>query len=129
MKFVDDEHKNFYEERCLETLKYRKLYSNHRAFFYTLGISHDTRKHYKEIYDIKKDRFNIEVLTSAWQTSGSMKVCRLAFNLLNGFCYECNEDIEQEKVSARYAVDDIFACGYAEYFIQAIMLRHPVYFV
>lgn len=127
MIYINDEHKQFYENKCKEILKYRELISNYKAFIYTIGICRDTRNNFKQIYNIQKDRFDIEIFKSAWQTTGSMKVCRLAFNLLNGFCYDSDEDIEADKVSLQYTVAEIFACGFAPYFIQAIALRYPSY--
>ena len=48
---------------------------------YILGISDDTRNHFSQIYDIKSGYVNPECLHQGWQTSGSVKVVRLAFNL------------------------------------------------
>lgn len=127
MKFIDNEHKRFYNEKCNEILQYRSLTSNHKAFIYTIGICNDTRNNFKQIYNMKQNRINIEAFNRPWQTSGSIRICRLAFNLLNGFCYNSDEDIENDKVSSAYTVDNIFDCGYAPYFFTAICIRYPAY--
>ena len=61
---------------------------------------------------------------SGWQTGTTYKICRLAFNLWNGYCYETNEDIDNN-ISKDFAVDEIFCCEYIEYFFEAIRLRYP----
>ncbi|MDD4509461.1 MAG: DUF6075 family protein, partial [Oscillospiraceae bacterium] len=66
-----------------------------------------------------------EGLHCGWQTGTSKIICRLAFNLWNGYCYEeCEDD---QPVSAYYVTDNIFCCSYAEYFFEAIRLRYPEY--
>lgn len=61
------------------------------------------------------------------QTGTSKKVTRLAFNLFNGAVCDSDEDFENNRVSPYYAVDEIFCCGLAPYFYQAIKLRYPEY--
>lgn len=51
---------------------------------YILGISEDTRNHFSQIYDIKSGYIKTECLHQGWQTSGSVRVVRLAFNLYTG---------------------------------------------
>ena len=53
----------------------------HKAFCYCLGISVDTRRNINSIYDFKTGCVKTECLHEGWQTSGSMKVVRMAFNL------------------------------------------------
>ena len=89
--------------------------------------SADTRGHYKTIFDPVRKEINIEGLNKGWQTGTSMKITRLAFNLWNGMTYDSRESLEGNKVSPYYAVDEIFCCGYAPYFYQAIKLRYPEY--
>ena len=54
-----------------------------------------------------------------WQTSGTVKVCHLAFNLWNGFTEEGKENL--------FTPDELFCCGYAPYFMEGIKLRYPEY--
>ena len=54
-----------------------------------------------------------------WQTSGTVKVCHLAFNLWNGYT---------EKENGRYFTpDELFCCEYAPYFVEGIKVRYPEY--
>ena len=71
----------------------------------------------------------VEGLNSGWQTGTRMKITWLAFNLWDGNTFESIEDYEEDKVSSKYAVDEIFCCSYAPYFYEAIKLRYPEYCV
>lgn len=124
MIFINEEHKLFYEGKMNQIGKYDVYY---KSLIYTLSICSETRKHFNEIFDTKECEIKVECLNSAWQTSTSLKVCRLAFNLFNGFKYDSDEDIETHTVSKYYNVDEIFCCGYAPYFYEAVRLRYPEY--
>ncbi len=78
MVFANEEHEKFYFEK-LEQARYQDCY--HKALIYILGISEDTRNHFSQIYDIKSGYIKPECLHQGWQTSGSVRVVRLAFNL------------------------------------------------
>uniref|UniRef100_UPI003AB4EA32 DUF6075 family protein n=2 Tax=Clostridia TaxID=186801 RepID=UPI003AB4EA32 len=74
----------------------------------------------------------LECLQEGWQTSGSLKVVRMAFNL---FC-NGTPTVNQKKDAkgkleecSRYSVEELFACEYAPFFWQAIQLRYPEYAV
>lgn len=57
----------------------------------------------------------------------SVKVTRLAYSLWNRCNYDSEKDIEDGKVSIYYNPSEIFCCGYAPYFYEAIKLRYPEY--
>ena len=78
MVFANEEHEMFYYEK-LEQARYQDCY--HKALIYILGISEDTRNYFSQIYDIKSGSIKTERLHQRWQTSGSVRVVRLAFNL------------------------------------------------
>ena len=103
----------------------------HIALVYCLGISSDTRTHIKEIYDFKTGFVKPECLHEGWITSGSSKVVRMAFNLYcNGTPSVDEEEMDAEtqlKECRNYAVDELFCCGYAKYFWEAVKLRYPEY--
>ena len=88
MKFIDLEHKLFYEQKLKEIGK-SDAYS--RALIYTLGICETTRKHFVDIFDIKEGLINRNSLQEAYQTSTSIKVTRMAFNLWNNNIYDSDE--------------------------------------
>ena len=82
IKFKNREHEKFYEQ-CLARTGGLDPY--HKAFFYTMGISDETRKHVEDVFDFQEDVIRPEGLNKGWQTSGSSCLTRLAFNLWNGW--------------------------------------------
>ena len=123
-KFIDKQHKVFYEQKLKEIGKsdvYRK------ALIYTLAICETTREHFSDIFNLKDGEININSLQAPYQTGSSEKVTRMAFSLWNRCNYDSEEDIENHKPSIYYNPSEIFSCGYAPYFYQAIRLRYPEY--
>ena len=125
--FKSREHEKFYEE-YLKKCRYQDVY--HRALVYCLGIDRDTRDNVNKIYNFKTGCVKTECLQEGWQTSGSLRIVRMAFNLYcNGTPsvgdYEAEED--QLKECQCYTVEDLFCCGYARYFWEAIKIRYPEY--
>ena len=87
-------HEKFYEE-YLKKCRYQDVY--HRALVYCLGIDRDTRNNVNKIYNFKTGCVKTECLQEGWQTSGSLRIVRMAFNLYcNGTPsvgdYEAEED-------------------------------------
>ena len=78
MVFANKEHEKFYYEK-LGQARCQDFY--HKALVYILSISVDTRNHFSQIYDMKSGCIKTECLYEGWQTSGSVCVVRLAFNL------------------------------------------------
>ncbi len=78
IRFISEAHEKFYYEK-LKEVRYVDVY--HKALCYCLGISDDTRRNVESIYDFKTGCVKTECLHEGWQTSGSMKVIRMAFNL------------------------------------------------
>lgn len=76
--FKNEAHKKFYME-YLQKCRYQDVY--HKALVYCLGLNSDTRDHVDRIYDFKEGYVKPECLYEGWQTSGSMKVVRMAYNL------------------------------------------------
>ena len=125
--FISDAHEKFYYEK-LKEVRYQDIY--HKALCYCLGICNDTRKNAYRIYDFKTGNVKTECLHEGWQTSGSQKVVRMAFNLYcNGTpsVYDYEDAEEQLTECKLYSVEDLFCCGYALYFWQAIQIRYPEY--
>lgn len=124
LKFIDKDHKEFYEQKLKEIGKsdvYRK------ALIYTLAICPTTREHFDNIFDLKNGEININSLQAPYQTGSSEKVTRMAFSLWNRCNYDSEEDIENHKPSIYYNPSEIFCCGYAPYFYEAIKIRYPEY--
>ena len=125
--FKSKEHEKFYME-YLEKCRYQDVY--HQALVYCLGIDRDTRENVNKIYNFKTGYVKTECLQEGWQTSGSAKVVRMAFNLYcNGTPSVDDEQDTEEQVDEcrRYSVEDLFCCCYAPYFWQAIQIRYPEY--
>ncbi|MBQ7066862.1 MAG: hypothetical protein IJN92_08555 [Lachnospiraceae bacterium] len=127
--FISEKHKDFYYAK-LKEVRYQDVY--HKALVYCLGINNDTRRNINNIYDFKMGVVKPECLCEGWQTSGSVKVVRMAFNLYcNGTpsVNDCEDVEEQIKECAKYTAEELFCCSYAPYFWQAIQIRYPEYAV
>ena len=127
MVFAGREHEAFYYEKLAQA-RYQDCY--HQALIYILGISRDTREHFDQIYNIKTGGIRPKCLNEGWQTSGSVKVVRLAFNLYTDVTpsvdnYKRKDD--QISECRAYSVSDLFCSSYAIYFWQGIQLRYPEY--
>lgn len=125
--FLGEKHEAFFQDQ-MKRVRRNDVY--HRALIYCLGISEDTRRNIDQIYDFDAGCVKPECITMGWQTSGSLRVTRLAFNL---YCDgtptvddEMKEDAQMRECRS-YCVDDIFCCSYAPYFWQAIKIRYPEY--
>ena len=46
-----------------------------------MGIDADCRKHFTELFDARGGCIIPDGIAAAWQTGGSLKIARLAFNL------------------------------------------------
>ena len=111
--FISDAHEKFYYEK-LKEVRYQDVY--HKALVYCLGISDDTRRNIKSIYNFKTGCVKTECLHEGWQTSGSMKVVRMAFNLYcNGTpsVFDYGDKEGQVNECRKHTVEDLFCCIYA----------------
>jgi len=123
MKFADDEHRLFYETTVQKANAANDWYR--QALFYTLGILPDTRRHINDIYDFKERIIRTDAIKEEWQTSGSMRVTRMAFNLYNGFMgHDGNLEIDDPSKYSPYQLFDVLN---AEYFFEAVLILNGVY--
>lgn len=125
--FISEAHEKFYYEK-LNEVRYQDVY--HKALCYCLGICDDTRSNVNRIYDFKTGHVKTECLKEDWQTSGSVRVIRIAFNLYcNGMpsVYDYEDTDEQVDECKEYSVEELFCCSYAPFFWQAIQIRYPEY--
>ena len=116
IRFASKEHEKFFFtmlKKCGNTDCY------HRAFFYCVGISDTARTNVGRLFDFEKHHIKPEGLHEGWQTGGTVRLTRLAFNLWNGYV-----EPENERMSTPY---EMFDCGYAPYFYEAIRQRYPEY--
>lgn len=116
IRFVSKEHETFYYN-MLKAVCSSDVFR--KAFFYTMGISAGTRNHITALFDFEESLIKPEGLSAPWQTGSTKRLCRLAFNLWNGWTEE-----GKEQYSAPYY---LFDCSFAPYFFEAIRLRYPEY--
>ncbi len=117
IKFCGAEHRDFFMKSMM---KCRSNDCYHRAFIYVMGISPDTRKNISQLFDFKEDCIKPEGLWEGWQTSGTTKVCCLAFNLWSGYTEEGRERY--------YTPEELFCSKFAPLFMEGVKLRFPEYF-
>ena len=82
IRFRSAAHRDFFLE-MMNKSKVNDCY--HRAFFYVMGIAAETRANINQMFDFKMGSIEPEGMHGGWQTSGTVKVCHLAFNLWNGY--------------------------------------------
>ena len=75
INFISEAHEKFYYEKIQ---KVREADVYHKALCYCLGMNEDTRRNVDKIYNFKTGCVKPECLHEGWQTSGSMKVVRMA---------------------------------------------------
>lgn len=112
-KFISAQHEQFMAEALSRT----KCDHYHQAFFYLLGLTSETRDHISSLFDFQRDSIRPDGLNAGWQTSATARITRLAFNLWNGYTSSQNYQL--------YTPEDLFACEYALYFMEALKLRYP----
>lgn len=119
-KFASVEHEKFFKEIVAQTHTDDDVYR--KAMFYALGLTETTRAHVREIYDFEHRCPRFNVMRKAWQTSTSVQVTRLAFNLYNG-----HDGSGKTDPAGDYSPYYLFACGLMEYMFEAIRIRYPEY--
>ncbi len=116
ISFRSTVHRDFFLENIMKC-RIKDCY--HRAFFYVMGIAPETRANINQMFDFKTDCIVPEGMHGDWQTSRTLKVCHLAFNLWNGYTEEKREHL--------FTPEELFCCEYAPYFMEGIKLRYPEY--
>lgn len=114
--FASREHRDFYHDMMAQS---RRQDCYHQAFFYVMGIASETRANIRQMFDFKRDCIAPEGMHGGWQTSGTVRVCQLAFNLWNGY--------SEERQGDEFTPNDLFCCEFAPYFMEGIKLRYPEY--
>ena len=104
-----------------------KYPADHLQLTYSVSKLLYLHQNKKESPGLLPDTFHMH---EGWQTSGSMKVVRMAFNLYcNGTpsVDDYTKTEEQVNECRQYTVEDLFCCAYAPFFWQAIQIRYPEY--
>jgi len=116
IRFLNAAHREFFQD-CIGKCKRDDCY--HKAFFYIMGLTEETRRNINTMFNFEKDGINPKGMQGGWQTGSTIKVCRLAFNLWNGYVEEGNE--------GRFTPEELFCCEFAPYFMEGVKLRYPEY--
>lgn len=116
---VDENHEDAYI-KLIHHMDNYDVY--HKALAYLITADTVCREHISRIYDFDEGCIIHECLSEDWQTSTSIKTCRLAFNLYNGGLMWSPEEDRGLVTPA-----ELFACSLAPYYWQAIKLRYPEY--
>lgn len=115
--FLNNAHIDFYrgalERASAQADPYRK------ALFYLLGLLPETRANIADLYDFEEAAIVPEGLQQGWQTGTSGQICRLAFNLYNGYTDEIG--------AAAYTPYHLFCNSYQVYMFEAVKLRYSEY--
>lgn len=114
--FSSPRHQQFYQDALQRAGRYD---SYHRAFFYLVGVCQATRNSVTDLFDFTEDAVRPEGLEKPWQTGGTARLCRLAFNLWNGYTGPGCEN--------GFTPYDLFDCSFAPYMMEGIRLRYPEY--
>lgn len=83
-KFYDEAHEKYYNA-FIERDCTRDGDVERRAMFYALALYDETRRHIDDLYNFNAGMILTEGLYKPWQSSGSLALTSLAFNLYNGF--------------------------------------------
>lgn len=113
--FKNEEHKKYYEEFLVKA-KVRSGGTERKALFYLFSILSETRNHINSLYDFKNNQINIEGLNAPWQTGGTTKITKLAFNLYNNWRGQGGDDYSPLEL---FSVSD----DNREYLFEAIRIR------
>lgn len=119
--FMNDKHRAFYEEQVKKTSSYED--PCRKALFYALGLTEETCRNIKRLYNFKERCIEFDALGDEWQTGTSGRVCRLAFNLYNGLHGEQDDGESAEE----YTPYGLFDCGLILYMLEAVKIRYAEY--
>ncbi len=131
MRFKNEYHETLFWV-IMQKMKCNDVYS--RSVAYLIALDSVCRNHVEDMFDFKENIIRHDSLNASWQTGTSMKTTRLAFNLWNSCCtdgeiYTDKEGYKEYLPSESYSVAEIFCCGYAPYYWEAIKIRYPEYTV
>lgn len=118
MKFKDDEHHNyfysFYKKANVQNYDTERL-----SLFYILALFSETRKNIDSLYDFERNLIIPEGLNAGWQTGGTTKATKLAFNLYNNYLGQLNDE------GGDYSPLELFSVSAEnrEFLIEGLKLR------
>lgn len=116
--FNGKEHETFVIEMLERTKCKKDIYRI--SLFYTLGIIQDLRDNINTLYDFETNEIKFTGLEKGFQTSQSIKLCYLAFNLYNGYFGEKTDT----EIHGKYTPYELFDCPYLPFMLEAIKIRY-----
>jgi hypothetical protein len=117
LKFKDLDHAKYYEE-FLTRARVRHTDTERKALFYILALFRETRNNINDLYDFESNCIDFRGLHQAWQTGGTTKATKLAFNLYNNYRGEDGENSD-------YSPLELFSVSgeYRNYLLVAVQIR------
>ena len=117
IKFRDMQHEEGFNN-FIKKAKVQDWDKERTSLFYTLAIFEETRRNIDALYDFKENCIKPEGLNQGWQTGGTTKATKLAFNLFNNFR---GEDREREN----YSPLELFSIStdYRNFMLMAVQIR------
>jgi hypothetical protein len=124
MVFKDNQHKEFYNDCIVKAQAHNDPYR--KALFYALGLTNETRRNISSLYDFNERGILLNGLNNGWQTSTSLRVTRMAFNLYNGFAGDIGDGNDQ--YAGLYTPYHLFDTSLLPFLFEAVKLRYPEYY-
>lgn len=95
--FKDQEHKSFYNKKVMEYSGTGRVVDSYtKSLMYLPSSNSDTRRNFDNLFNIKNGEIKTEGMKGGWLTETTRRICRLAFNLFNGYTQDgrrkCSED-------------------------------------
>ena len=117
VRYASHNHKTNFIECCNTHLNTERVLDRETLpILYLISLVEEVQPDIRhQVYNFDKHLIKTECLKEPWQTNGTLKALRLAFNLWNGYTEE-----EKEVYSTPY---EIFDNHWAPYFVEAIKLR------
>ena len=117
--FADEEHRAFYYRMCSQ-------YGHDRfraSLFYCIGSTDVTRRHYRRIYDTEEQMVIPECIYESWQTSGTLRMILLGFELYHGGPVIQDDTEDSDRLKKLYSISSVFSSEMLEVKLEAVRIR------
>lgn len=117
MRFKDELHEEYFRKFIKDAEV--PMYDRERvSLFYIFSLIDETRKHINTLYDFNERCIKLSGLNEPWQTGGTTKATKLAFNLYNGYRGEDRENEDFSPLTV-FSISD----EYRDYLLMAVQIR------
>lgn len=104
--------------------KYYVSSSEYQSLMYILSGNRDTSSHINDLFDFDKIQIKpYSYANHSWQTSGSLKAVRIAYNLFNNNRLNGFDEDDPRFNDLGDTILDIFSDSQRELFLRAILVR------